>query len=447
MAGNASPRMSDDVIIRVENLGKKYRIKHQAERQRYTALRDVITDHARNLFRRNGRGGNPKSEHLTSDIGPLTSGSRSSHEDFWALRNINFEVEKGEVLGIIGRNGAGKTTLLKILSRITDPAEGRVRIRGRVASLLEVGTGFHPELTGRENIFLNGAILGMSRSEIKSRFDEIVAFAEIEKFLDTPVKRYSSGMYVRLAFAVAAHLDPEILLVDEVLAVGDAEFQRKCLGKMREVSKGGRTVLFVSHNMAAVRSLTSRGLVLNEGEMVFEGKTDAAIEHYAQLGSQGDPQPTICGRGMHTTLLAAQLLDDEGKPTRYYMPGTPLRLEVILKTDGTSSLSLEAFLLDSTRHKLGLTSLHQFHGRTLPTQAGRYRTVMELMPMWLAAGTYSFDVTTSIVNTNWDHYVESIFEFDVIYSNPGGQSWNFKHSMGFGAFAMPARVEPRFEVL
>jgi lipopolysaccharide transport system ATP-binding protein len=201
-------------------------------------------------------------------------------EEFWALKDVNFEVKRGEVVGIIGRNGAGKSTLLKILSRITEPTEGRVEIRGRVASLLEVGTGFHPELTGRENIYLNGAILGMSRAEIRRKFDEIVAFAEIEKFLDTPVKRYSSGMYVRLAFAVAAHLEPEILIVDEVLAVGDAEFQKKCLGKMQDVAGGGRTVLFVSHNMGAVSTLTERCLYLAQGRIAFSGETSQCIEEY-----------------------------------------------------------------------------------------------------------------------------------------------------------------------
>src|SRR5580692_6218641 len=222
-----------DAIIQVENLGKLYRLNHQGERQRYTALRDVIAQKLAatlRAFKRSRSLDDPAQKPLT--------------EDFWALKDLSFEVRRGEVVGIIGKNGAGKSTLLKILSRITDPTEGKVRIRGRVASLLEVGTGFHPELTGRENIFLNGAILGMGRQEIKSKFDEIVAFAETEKFLDTPVKRYSSGMYVRLAFAVAAHLEPEILVVDEVLGVGDAEFQRKCLGKMKEVSAGsGRTVL------------------------------------------------------------------------------------------------------------------------------------------------------------------------------------------------------------
>jgi len=207
-------------------------------------------------------------------------GEVEDEQRFWALKDVNFEVKPGEVVGIIGRNGAGKSTLLKILSRITDPTKGKIEIRGRISSLLEVGTGFHPELTGRENIFLNGAVLGMTRKEITSKFDEIVAFAEVDKFLDTPVKRYSSGMYVRLAFAVAAHLEPEILVVDEVLAVGDAAFQKKCLGKMSDVAKEGRTVLFVSHNMGAVSNLCSRSIVLSNGEVDFDGETQQAIQHY-----------------------------------------------------------------------------------------------------------------------------------------------------------------------
>src|SRR5438132_6972940 len=236
-----------DVVIRAENLGKKYVIGHQAEDGRYVALREALMRNVRSMWQK------------TTDLARGNAVVQGDTiEEVWALRDINFEIRQGEVVGIIGRNGSGKSTLLKILSRITEPTEGRVGIRGRVSSLLEVGTGFHPELTGRENIFLNGAILGMSRAEIKRKFDEIVAFAEIEKFLDTPVKRYSSGMYVRLAFAVAAHLEPEILIVDEVLAVGDAEIQKKCLGTMEQVSRGGRTVLFVSHNMVAVQNLCSK---------------------------------------------------------------------------------------------------------------------------------------------------------------------------------------------
>jgi len=433
--------MSNEVVISVENLGKRYRISHQQPGRRYVALRDVLTEKARGFFRRAKK---VEGSAAHSPLSPLPA-SRTSSEDFWALRNVSFEVKPGEVVGIIGRNGAGKSTLLKILSRITEPTEGRVKVRGRIASLLEVGTGFHPELTGRENIFLNGAILGMTRAEIKGKFDEIVAFAEVEKFLDTAVKHYSSGMYVRLAFAVAAHLEPEILIVDEVLAVGDVEFQKKCLGKMQEVSKGGRTVLFVSHNMAAISSLTSRGIVLDSGQITFNGRPAEAIESYVQLGHRRLASPAPIGRGKHTAILGVRLLDETGEAVRNYSPGKPIRLEVTFETDGVSSLSLEAFLLDATRHKLGLVSLHHFHGVTLPESAGRYLTLLELEPMWLASGNYIFDVTTSVVNRNWDHYIEDALTFHVIYSNPCGHSWDFKHSFGFGALAMTARVAPKFE--
>lgn len=249
-------------IISVENLGKRYAIGHEVQRSagNYRRLSEELVDAAKSVFRRR-------------DV-------NQSVEQFWALRDVSFEVKQGDVLGIIGRNGAGKSTLLKILSRITEPSEGRVRIRGRVASLLEVGTGFHQELTGRENIYLNGAILGMSRAEIGRKFDEIVEFAEVAKFLDTPVKRYSSGMYVRLAFAVAAHLDPEILVVDEVLAVGDTEFQRKCLGRMSAIGQSGRTVLFVSHNMAAVKALCRTALALESGQVFTAGDADEVVDVY-----------------------------------------------------------------------------------------------------------------------------------------------------------------------
>jgi lipopolysaccharide transport system ATP-binding protein len=260
-----------DIVIAVENVSKRYLVGHQsAQGERYTALRDVIGREVRNFARKtidavHGR------QILQGD----------EVEEFWALRDVSFEVRQGEVLGIIGRNGAGKSTLLKILSRITEPDRGRAILRGRVASLLEVGTGFHPELTGRENIYLNGAILGMKRTEIKRKFDEIVAFAEVERFLDTPVKRYSSGMYVRLAFAVAAHLEPEILIIDEVLAVGDVEFQRKCLGKIQDVAaKQDRTIIFVSHNMAAIESLCEHALLLVGGRCTTHGKTSDVVQAY-----------------------------------------------------------------------------------------------------------------------------------------------------------------------
>src|SRR5689334_10972101 len=270
-------------VITVENLSKCYVIEHSPGTQghkRYTALRDVIGDEFRNFTRKA----------LSIARGQQTFSIREA-EEFWALKDVSFEVQQGEVLGIIGRNGAGKSTLLKILSRITEPTDGRVTLRGRVASLLEVGTGFHAELTGRENIYLNGAILGMTRAEIRRKFDEIVAFAGVEKFLDTPVKRYSSGMYVRLAFAVAAHLEPEILVVDEVLAVGDAQFQKKCLGKMEEAGSSGRTVLFVSHNLLAVQRLCPRSLLLDGGRIVADGESSQVIQTYLDTKAFADNAP------------------------------------------------------------------------------------------------------------------------------------------------------------
>jgi lipopolysaccharide transport system ATP-binding protein len=261
-----------DTIITVENLSKRYLVGHQsAQREYYKSLRDVVGREIHNFVRKASDFARGKQIVQGDEI-----------EEFWALKDVNFEVKQGEVVGIIGRNGAGKSTLLKILSRITEPSSGRVLLRGRVASLLEVGTGFHPELTGRENIFLNGAILGMSQREIRKKFDEIVEFAEVERFLDTPVKRYSSGMYVRLAFAVAAHLEPEILVIDEVLAVGDAKFQEKCLGKMKDVAIGGRTVLFVSHNMNAVMQLTQRAILLSGGQIEFDGPSVDAVQRYLE---------------------------------------------------------------------------------------------------------------------------------------------------------------------
>ncbi len=298
--------MADDIIIRSEGLGKKYLIGHQVEREQYLALRDVIARGAKNAAR--------KTIDIFRGRFPERNGSK---EEFWALKDVSFEIRRGEVLGIIGRNGAGKSTLLKILSRITEPTKGKVKIRGRVASLLEVGTGFHQELTGRENIFLNGAILGMSRSEIRRKFDEIVAFAEVERFLDTPVKRYSSGMYVRLAFAVAGHLDPEILIVDEVLAVGDARFQKKSLGRMNELSRDGRTVLFVSHNMAMISSLCNKAIHLEAGGVKTIGPTDQVILSYSS-SAEGSPAAASYRNGRtvgdeYAQLLSADIRNSQGE--------------------------------------------------------------------------------------------------------------------------------------
>ncbi len=257
-------------VIQVDNLSKKYILSHQQEgRSRYKSLRETISDGTKALGKKLLKPPDKKIYNPT-------------REEFWALKDVSFEIKQGDRVGIIGRNGAGKSTLLKILSRITEPTTGCISIKGRIASLLEVGTGFHPELTGRENIYLNGAILGMSKAEIKRKFDEIVTFAEVEKFLDTPVKRYSSGMYVRLAFAVAAHLEPEILIVDEVLAVGDTQFQKKCLGKMEKVGQEGRTVLFVSHNLTAVKQLCTRALLLHQGKNIMLANSEQVINAYLQ---------------------------------------------------------------------------------------------------------------------------------------------------------------------
>jgi lipopolysaccharide transport system ATP-binding protein len=308
-----------DAIIRAEGLGKKYVIGHQVESGGYLSLRDVWARSARNLWRK------------TTDLArgrPVVGGNVT--EEIWVLDAVNFAIQRGESVGIIGRNGAGKSTLLKILSRITEPSAGRVTIKGRVASLLEVGTGFHPELTGRENIYLNGAILGMARSEIKRQFDEIVAFAEVEKFLDTPVKRYSSGMYVRLAFAVAAHLEPEILVVDEVLAVGDAQFQKKCLGKMGEVAQEGRTVLFVSHNMGAVQGLCRRAIWLDMGRVVGDGDARAVIGRYINSANDNFLQHSRQERSGHEELTIEHVVlrNERGEPVLSLSPGEDVRIDI-----------------------------------------------------------------------------------------------------------------------
>lgn len=312
-------------MIRAERLGKKYLLGHKVHRRKGATLRDTISQSLEGLWR-NKR-----------DVEPNRSFDGFESEDFWALRDVSFEVKRGDVVGVIGRNGAGKSTLLKVLSRITEPSCGKVEIRGRVASMLEVGTGFHPELTGRENIYLNGAILGMTRSEISRKFDEIVAFAEVARFLDTPVKRYSSGMYVRLAFAVAAHLEPEILIVDEVLAVGDATFQEKCLGKMESVSGDGRTVLFVSHNMSAISQLCKTAFLLQDGALAVSGTTaevlaayNSSVQHVLSEGAE------LLNTGeeswQEARILAASLEHVDGSPATAATSGKPIKVRIIVET-------------------------------------------------------------------------------------------------------------------
>jgi len=364
-----------DAIISVENLGKCYRLHHQ-QRERYVALRDVITNKVKGLF------GNRKPE----------SGNQDSEEDFWALKDVSFEIKRGEVVGIIGRNGAGKSTLLKILSRITEPTKGRITLRGRVASLLEVGTGFHPELTGRENIFLNGAILGMTRAEIRGKFDEIVAFAEVEKFLDTPVKRYSSGMYVRLAFAVAAHLEPEVLIVDEVLAVGDAQFQRKCLGKMESVAReSGRAVLFVSHNMTAVQTLCTRALLLRDGSSVADGPVKAVVHDYLNSGGAetqrrwAEPKNAP---GNEWVRLKSATVRAPNSTTGALIISEPIVLEFeCWMLSGRGDINLSVVLWTSARECAFNTI-----STVIPCATGVYHGICRIPAHLLNAETYSVDL-------------------------------------------------------
>lgn len=302
------------VVIRVENLTKKYILRHEAGHS-YVALRDVISGSVKRVIKKEK--------------------TRATKEEFYALNDVSFELKKGERVGVIGRNGAGKSTLLKVLSRITEPTSGRVSLKGRVASLLEVGTGFHPELTGRENIFLNGSILGMGKQEIRRKFDEIVDFAEVEKFLDTPVKRYSSGMYVRLAFAVAAHMEPEILIVDEVLAVGDAEFQKKCLGKMNDVSKSdGRTVIFVSHNMGAINALCSSAILLDKGRIKANGNTEMITGMYFGGGFAEEGEFIVGKAGNHEKVIIERVIlrNDKGTALNNFHFGESISVEVELNS-------------------------------------------------------------------------------------------------------------------
>jgi ABC-type polysaccharide/polyol phosphate transport system ATPase subunit len=384
-----------DIVIRAEGLGKKYLIGHQTRQERYTALRDVIGRTAKSFLR-------TASDTLRGR--QLVAGDEV--EEFWALTDVSFEVKRGEVVGIIGRNGAGKSTLLKVLSRITEPSAGRVEIRGRIASLLEVGTGFHPELTGRENIYLNGSMLGMTRAEIARKFDEIVAFAEVERFLDTPVKHYSSGMYTRLAFAVAAHLEPEILVVDEVLAVGDAEFQKKCLGKMQEVAEGeGRTVLFVSHNMTAVSQICSKGLVLAGGSASFQGPAAEAIDFYANMR-----RPDYNGR--RTTngkYLRAVMLREIRKADT--CPGYVLTLEFDV-TAAQEDIGLDLVIRSKHTHEGALfCSSAYFSDIRFGHCSGRI--ICELGPVNLAIGTYEIDAFVCRPMTSWLERHEGAITFEI----------------------------------
>jgi lipopolysaccharide transport system ATP-binding protein len=421
--------------ICVRNLSKVYHVT--AATNRYRTLRDTIAEtvaaQARRLRRLGSSWKQPRAEN---------NGSTS----FWALKDVGFDIPPGKVVGIVGRNGAGKSTLLKILSRITEPTAGRVELRGRVASLLEVGTGFHPELTGRENIFLNGAILGMSRQEITRKFDEIVDFAEIDLFLDTPVKRYSSGMYVRLAFAVAAHLEPEILLVDEVLAVGDAAFQKKCLGKMGEVARQGRTIIFVSHNIAAVESLCQTGILLERGRMIGAGPIDAVLQQYMQ-----SVQPAALGldaaeRGVDGfSFRAIELLRDGAEPTDTVQVGDALTLRVTMElARPQKGMYLGAALFDTLGRRL--VSFHSMEaGLTLDDElCGEVRMEVEIPQLLLLPGLYHVQLIAVGAQEIWEqgHILQEVPSAATLHVLPRdfsghGHCFSAAHH---GASVMPFRM-------
>ena len=393
-----------DIVITAENLGKKYIIGHQAESGRYVALRDVLMQSARGLW------------HKTMDLvqgKPIISGD--TMEEVWALKDVNFEIKRGEAVGIIGRNGAGKSTLLKVLSRITEPSAGRVTIKGRVASLLEVGTGFHPELTGRENIFLNGAILGMTRAEIRKKFDEIVTFAEVEKFLDTPVKRYSSGMYVRLAFSVAAHLEQEILIVDEVLSVGDAQFQKKCLGKIEVVGREGRTVLFVSHNMSAIISLCQRGILLEKGRLEIMGDMQKVVTRYLSSGTALNGNFTRKGHDPGKKLEIERInLEKNGMTSSVYYNSEILVVKITYGvSEQLTGAQLSVEVLTETQECLFSTTNLDGDYERRELDPGHYVAECPIDLQMFRQGTYYIRVTSSIPCIEMLDTVDDLLVFEV----------------------------------
>jgi len=408
-----------DPVIKVENLSKSFIISHEGQ-EKYTALRDVISKKAKRLF---------------SFPAKLNSNhTAKSTEEFWALKNVTFNVEQGDRVGIIGRNGAGKSTLLKILSRITEPTKGEIRIKGRVASLLEVGTGFHPELTGRENIFLNGAILGMTRMEIRQKFDQIVEFAEVEKFLDTPVKRYSSGMYVRLAFSVAAHLEPEILVVDEVLAVGDAQFQKKCLGKMQDVSNNeGRTVLFVSHNLSSLISLCSKSIVLQNGELLLNSSIEEGIRLYQSLAvptEQNDKK--IFRREKLDEKKKVQISSMEFNESEESLDfGFSLKIKII--STYNTRIAVNVFLKDGLNMPIAI-GIYENNTHLIPVKEGENIINMHTDSILLAHGLYKLSVELVIPGYERLDRVEDVITFELSNEQLSKRRYRIDQGWGYGSF-------------
>ena len=402
-------------VIRVEHVSKRFRIG--LVHQRYQTLSEKITDALSAPLRTFRRIQTPKTD---------------AEDTIWALRDISFDVPEGQVLGIIGRNGAGKSTLLKILSRITEPTEGSLTLRGRVVSLLEVGTGFHPELTGRENIFLNGAILGMKQAEIASKFDEIVSFSEVEQFIDTPVKRYSSGMYLRLAFAVAAHLEPEILVMDEVLAVGDAEFQKKCLGKMGDVARQGRTVLFVSHNMSAILRLTQETIILEKGRLVLRAPSPQAVDYYLSAGhaSSGErfwEEDEVPAGAAPFRPVALRLRDSKHKIVDSIRSTEPFVIEMEYCLDVPVTGLRIGFYLNTTRAESVFTSFDtddpDMFEKYTNRQAGRYISRCTVPPDMLNSGRYSLGVNASSFQIRRYFQDEDALGFNVDSTGAPGMHW------------------------
>jgi lipopolysaccharide transport system ATP-binding protein len=400
------------IAVKVENISKRYKIGTAPGKFRYGMLRDQIADLPRRLFRR--------------------SEGKAGVNFIWALKDVSFDLEEGKVLGIIGRNGAGKSTLLKVLSRVTEPTKGTVAVRGRVGSLLEVGTGFHPELTGRENIYLNGAILGMKRGEIASKFDEIVDFSEVSQFIDTPVKRYSSGMYLRLAFAVAAHLEPEILVVDEVLAVGDAEFQRKCLGKMNDVAAQGRTVLFVSHNMSAILRLTQESIVMQKGQLVKRAPTPEAVDFYlssgqAQAGERTWDADEVPAVSAPFRPLSLRVRDPRGTVVDSFRSTEPLSLEMEYQLSAPVTGLRVGVYLSTVRGEYVFTSfdvddaaLYEKHSTRQP---GHYVSRCHLPADLLNEGRYILGVNASSFGVKRYFMDENALAFNIDPMGAPGMQW------------------------
>ncbi|MBY0493480.1 MAG: ABC transporter ATP-binding protein [Cyanobacteria bacterium] len=410
------------LAIKVDQLGKRYQLGGDVGMFKYRALRDAVTEGASNLARR-----------MRGDL----SGLWSAPETFWALRDVSFEIGRGEVVGIIGRNGAGKSTLLKILSRITRPTTGGADLRGRIGTLLEVGTGFHAELSGRENIYLNGAILGMRRAEVQRNFDAIVAFSGVERFLDTPVKRYSSGMYVRLAFAVAAHLETEILLVDEVLAVGDAEFQRKCLDKMQSVVRDGRTIMFVSHNMAAIKALCQRALLIDGGRLVQDGSVDTVVDAYLAAGRVSPDEGVLpdnvprTGTG-EVRLRTVTLRDADHEPVSQLYLGDRFSIEMTfeaLSAVEDASVVVGISSLDGVR---AATTYSTAEGQAPWSLApGRHRIVLDL-DLVLLPRRYTLDIAIVRGSGHEIDYVQQVLDFSAIgVARTGGDSYPWATVHGY----------------